>query len=445
VNGGNDQASLDGSIPRADDVTVRPYAAYKDSGQEWIGHIPTTWDVKPVKAVATCNDDVLDESTRSNHRISYIEISDVDSIAGVTASTDMEFASAPSRARRLVKDGDVIVSTVRTYLRAIAPMRNPATNTVVSTGFAVFRPRHIVPAFLAYIFRAEFLIAEIIARSVGVSYPAINASEISRLFIPVPPSAEQSAIAAFLDRETGKIDALVAEQERLMALLKEKRQAVISQAVTKGLNLNVKMKPSGVEWLGDVPQGWRVGHIKRFCRQITDGAHISPVTEGGVFDFVSTKDIDDNGINFSDCLKTSPESYEYMISTGCRPYVGDVLFSKDGTIGRAALVIDDHEFAVASSLIIIRPNKNIFYSRYLFWLLQSAVVLAQVECFVKGAGLPRLSIQNLLKVIGVLPPMVEQVEIACESARPRYPMPIADNLLSGLKYSAFRWGPDRRR
>uniref|UniRef100_UPI00397EE59C restriction endonuclease subunit S n=1 Tax=Salmonella sp. s57610 TaxID=3159697 RepID=UPI00397EE59C len=93
-------------------------------------------------------------------------------------------------------------------------------------------------------------VSEVIARSVGVSYPAINASELTRLPLPLPTTPEQTAIATFLDRETAKIDALVAEQEKLIALLQEKRQAVISHAVTKGLDPNVTMKDSGVEWLG---------------------------------------------------------------------------------------------------------------------------------------------------------------------------------------------------
>jgi type I restriction enzyme S subunit len=129
---------------------------------------------------------------------------------------------------------------------------------IASTGFAVIRPRSVDSVFLGYMFRSEFLIAEIISRSVGVSYPAINASDLMRLLIPVPHVDEQAAIVAFLDRETTKIDALIAEQEKLIALLNEKRQALISHAVTKGLDSNAPMKDSGIEWLGRVPAHWDV-------------------------------------------------------------------------------------------------------------------------------------------------------------------------------------------
>ncbi|MFG1410149.1 restriction endonuclease subunit S [Xanthobacter sp. VTT E-85241] len=243
-------------------MSVPRYDSYRDSGVEWLGEVPSHWAVVPLKAATSCNDEVLGEASDPSIEIEYIEISDVSPELGVTGSSVYAFSEAPSRARRIVRDGDVIVSTVRTYLRAIAPIVRPPANLIASTGFAVIRPRRIAQSYLGYLFFAEYLIAEIISRSAGVSYPAINASEIMRLTVPLPPLPEQAAIAAFLDRETAKIDALVEEQRRLIALLAEKRQAVISHAVTKGLDPTVPMKDSGVEWLGEVPAHWEVKRLK---------------------------------------------------------------------------------------------------------------------------------------------------------------------------------------
>ncbi|MBS1823408.1 MAG: restriction endonuclease subunit S [Acidobacteria bacterium] len=234
------------------------YPKYKGSGVEWLGEVPAHWEIKPIKAVASCNDDVLPESTDPTDEIVYVEISGVSPDKGITEAQTLAFGAAPSRARRRVRNGDVLVSTVRTYLRAIAPLSDPPENMIASTGFAVIRPRAVNSAFLGYLFRSEFLVVSIIARSVGVSYPAINASDLMRLSIPVPRVDEQSAIVAFLDRETVKIDALIAEQENLIALLKKKRQALISHAVTKGLDPNAPMKDSGIEWLGQIPAHWGV-------------------------------------------------------------------------------------------------------------------------------------------------------------------------------------------
>ena len=316
-------------------MSVAAYPAYLDSGVEWLGPIPEGWSVKPLWAMTTCNDDVLSDSTPSDYMIDYIEISDVDAVAGVRGRSELEFSAAPSRARRRVRDGDVIVSTVRTYLRAIAALESPSANTVVSTGFAVMRPRAVHAGYLAHLFRAEFLVNQIIARSVGVSYPAINASEISHLNVPVPSPDEQTAIAAFLDHETAKIDALVVEQERLIALLKEKRQAVISHAVTKGLDPNAPMKDSGVEWLGQVPAHWEVKALNRVVR---DGSSITygivqagPDIEGGI-PYIRTSDMAGTALPETGYLRTSLEiadAYQRSAVTE-----GDLVIAIRATVGK---------------------------------------------------------------------------------------------------------------
>lgn len=251
------------------------YPEYKDPGVEWLGEVPANWEVKPLKYVATYNDEVFPETTSGDYLINYVEISDVDEQSGITGCSEYTFAAAPSRARRVLKNGDVLISTVRTYLRAIAPVVNPPENLVGSTGFAVIRPvaERYYSGLLGYTLRAEWFISKVIAGSVGVSYPAINASDLVSLPVPVPPWKEQQCIATFLDHETARIDALIAEQQRLIALLKEKRQAVISHAVTKGLDPDAPMKDSGVEWLGDVPAHWVVAPIKMFFRFL-DGRRI---------------------------------------------------------------------------------------------------------------------------------------------------------------------------
>ena len=247
------------------------YPKYKPSGVEWLGEVPEGWGVAPLKTAASHNDDTIDEKTDPDTEILYVDISGVDALDGIKTKEPMLFGAAPSRARRRVKHGDTIVSTVRTYLRAIAQVRNPEENLIVSTGFAVVRPRALLsPDYVGYVLSAGYFIEQVIARSSGVSYPAINASDLVRIPVALPPLVEQTAIAEFLDRETGKIDGLVAQQRRLMELLKEKRQAVISHAATKGLNPHAPMKPSGIEWLGDVPAGWEVKRSDSFLTYSRD-------------------------------------------------------------------------------------------------------------------------------------------------------------------------------
>jgi type I restriction enzyme S subunit len=244
------------------------YPKYKPSGIEWLGEVPEHWDVKRLKYSASINDEALSETTTPDFEFRYVDISSVDPVDGVTSTEEMVFESAPSRARRIVRDGDTIVSTVRTYLRAIAPIHKPGTNLIVSTGFAVVRPRNVRSRFLSYALREASFVETVVARSVGVSYPAVNASDVATIPTPLPSPDEQDAIADYLDRETANIDALVAKKRELIEKLKEKRTALISRTVTRGLppdtaraaglDPNPKLKPTGIEWLGDVPEHWAV-------------------------------------------------------------------------------------------------------------------------------------------------------------------------------------------
>ncbi|WP_135470395.1 restriction endonuclease subunit S [Crenalkalicoccus roseus] len=310
-------------------MSLPAYPAYRDSGVAWLGRVPAGWGVALVKSVASCNDDVLPEDTTPDQIIEYVEISDVEADRGITRRSAMAFGDAPSRARRRVRPGDVLVSTVRTYLRAIATVPEDCDALVVSTGFAVFRPRRVHPGFLSYVFHSEYLISEIIARSVGVSYPAINASEIARLPIPLPPPAEQRAIAAFLDRECGKIDALVAEQERLIALLKEKRQAVISHAVTKGLDPTAPMKDSGVAWLGQVPAHWEVKRLKFLARVQTGVAKGRDLSGTDVIEvpYLRVANVQDGYLDLED-VATIQIARDELDRYGLQP--GDVLMNEGG-------------------------------------------------------------------------------------------------------------------
>src|SRR5581483_2963900 len=166
------------------------YSDYKPAGVEWLGNMPAHWKVKRLKYSTSINDENLPESTSPDFEFGYVDISSVDASAGITAVEEMVFEDAPSRARRIVRDGDTIVSTVRTYLRAIASVRAPRENLIVSTGFAVIRPKVIKSGFLSYALKESGFVEAVMARSVGVSYPAINASEIGMIRIPLPPSIE---------------------------------------------------------------------------------------------------------------------------------------------------------------------------------------------------------------------------------------------------------------
>lgn len=173
-----------------------------------------------------------------------------------------------------------------------------------------------------------------------------------------------------------------------------------------------RYKDSGVEWLGEVPEGWEVTHLKRFCKNITDGAHTSPDLSANDFPFVTVVNLESGILDFENCLYTSKQDYHYLVRNGCQPQKHDVLYSKDGTISKTAVIHEDKAFVVGSSFIIIKPILRRVESIYLSYLLSSSIMCYQARIYVKGASLPRISIFNITKLIALFPPLLEQQAIA---------------------------------
>ncbi|MBP2549689.1 type I restriction enzyme S subunit [Neorhizobium galegae] len=213
-----------------------------------------------LKFAATINDEALPENVDPDFEIAYVDIGNVDSSGTIHEIVDYRFEAAPSRARRIVQDGDVIISTVRTYLQAIAPIISPPENLIVSTGFAVVRPRSSLldPGFCRYAVREPRFLAEVEMRSTGISYPAINASEIGDIVIALPELPVQRRTSAFLDAELAQIDALIEAKQKLLDLLAEKRRTLVAEAIMRGLDRSAPLRPCGIEWLGDIPAHWKI-------------------------------------------------------------------------------------------------------------------------------------------------------------------------------------------
>ena len=248
---------------------------------------------KPLKRLTGINRAVLPESTPEDYEIEYVDISNVSGMGKILGSETLLFGKAPSRARRIAREGDTIVSTVRTYLRAITSIQNPPPNLVVSTGFATLTPgSELDGSYFSYLAKTEQFIHDVVSRSTGVSYPAITPTELGNILISYPPLPAQRRIAAYLDQETAQIDTLVAEKQALLKLLEEKRASLISHAVTRGLNPKAKLKPSGIPWLGDVPVHWEVLPLKRLTTTIKTGTtpNTDDVTVEGDFDWYTPGD-----------------------------------------------------------------------------------------------------------------------------------------------------------
>jgi type I restriction enzyme S subunit len=394
------------------DMKYSAYPKYKKSGVEWLGDVPAHWEVERLQYQASINDEAYPETMEPDFEILYVDISSVDSVNGIIKKEPMIFENAPSRARRIVRDGDTIISTVRTYLRAIAPVEKPEANLTASTGFAVIRPRLINKKYLSKMITAPFFVEEIVSRSVGVSYPAINASDIGLIAIPVPSFSEQRAIAEFLDRETGRIDELITKKERLIDLLKEKRTALISHAVTKGLNPKVKMKPSGVEWLGDVPEHWEVSRFRRLICYIRNGTSTTQVEETDCMlpvtriETISKGIIDFDKIGFVEPFHGSEQF---------RLKKGDLLLSHINSlsmIGNCAIYCSDLPLYSGMNLLRIIPNGQI-HPKWLWYFVVHDGFKKTLSSRAKPAiNQASLTTNQIKEMIIVIPTYSEQQSIA---------------------------------
>lgn len=386
----------------------RKYQSHRSSGVPWLGDIPSGWAVKPIKYLATYNDEVLPESADSEAEITYVEISDVSEYGGVRLNASIRFKDAPSRARRIVRKDDVLVSTVRTYLRAVAAVRETVPNLIASTGFAVLRAAGIEAGFLRYAMLTEYVIDEIISRSVGVSYPAINASDLVRVKLPVPPPQEQLAIAAFLDCETAEIDTFIAHQKELIVLLAERRAAVIKRAVTKGLDRSAVMKDSGLEWLGAVPAQWKLVPLRWKSRLITG---ITPATtepeyyseDESDFHWIRPEDLNESGAPTT-ATKYLSERGEGQVRHLMPESV--LLCCIGATLGKVG--ITDREASTNQQITAV--VSTYWNGKYLFYSMQSA--RQEIEALSVGNTIPILNNSKLGALRLPHPEIDEQKSIA---------------------------------
>lgn len=381
----------------------------KDSGIEWIGEIPETWNAYRIKYCAELDKEKLSEKTDYEYEFRYIDIGSVTEYGGIGETTEMNFGKSPSRARMIVHDGDTIISTVRTYLKAVAYI-DALKKHICSTGFCVVSPKEkaMFPRFAYYMLQSEYVVQTVVSRSVGVSYPAISTSEIGDIKIPLPRFAEQKSIAAFLDGKCAEIDAAIAAKEKTNALLKERRQSLIYEAVTKGLDATVPMKDSSIEWLGMIPETWSTWRMKHLAkRPLQYGANATGIEyEKGLPRYVRITDITDDRRLSQEGKQSLPIEIaaDYMLSDG------DILFARSGaTSGKSYYYqAEDGECCFAGYLICFRADKSKVNSKLLYYytLTQAYEQWAQ-QIFIQ-ATIQNISAEKYENLVFAIPATMEE-------------------------------------
>ena len=394
----------------------QPYPTYKDSGVEWLGAIPEHWKVMPIKFALDIpiTDGPHETPELYDEGIPFIS---AESIKNDRIDFDKKrgFISLEEHKRfsRKYKPqyGDVYMVKSGATTGNVARVETEEEFNIWSP-LAVLRPNKDVTTtnFLFYAMKSKpFFYSVELSWSFGTQQN-IGMGVISNIRIVLPPLPEQQKIAEFLDQETGKIDKLITKKERLIELLKEKRTALISHAVTKGLNPDVPMKDSGVEWLGEIPEHWKVKRLKFLTRQIIDGTHFTPTYAVEGVPFLRVTDIQESVINFEQ-VKLIPESEHKELIKRCNPEKGDLLLSKNGTIGVPRIVDWNHKFSIFVSLCLIKVRKllSVHYSYYFFL---SHEIKSQMSYGTKTNTVMNLHLDKIREFIFTFPPLPEQQKIA---------------------------------
>lgn len=385
--------------------------AMKESGVQWLGEIPAHWDVKPVYTL-TLATDKRDPSQKPYTEFRYIDVSSISSeLNQISAFEELMGYDAPTRARNVVFEGDTIFATVRPYLRNIALIPIELHDSICSTGYCVLRPERIKlkSCYLFYSCISAGFVASVEVHQQGVSYPAVSDRVVRRQVIPLPPLHEQRAIASYLDRETAKIDSLIGETEALNALLSEKRVALISRAVTKGLGAGVEMKESGVEWLGEIPAHWDVKRLK-FVGESIIGLTYSPtdVTDeaNGIL-VLRASNIQNGRLAFYDAVYVDTKIPKKLFTREddiliCSRSGSRALIGKNAKItGRAVGV------SFGAFMTVFRSQ----YSDYLSYVFDSTLFEQQSSLFMTST-INQLTISILNNIQVSFPPLHEQRAIA---------------------------------
>jgi type I restriction enzyme S subunit len=365
------------------------YPNYKPSGVEWLGDVPEHWDVVPPKLRA-----------RARAGGTLIKGQCADEWAeglfpGFSASGQDVWLEVPA-----YEGAAIVLSAVGA--RCGKSFKADGAWGVVANTHCIFPREGADRNFLWYVTNEESW-----WEKGGSAQPFVKVNETLARKWAFPPADEQQAIAAFLDSETAKIDALVAEQERLIELLKEKRQAVISHAVTKGLNPDVSMKDSGIEWLGRVPAHWEVVGLTKYLQSVVDYRGRTPTkVDDGVF-LVTARNIRNGAIDYSASEEfIAAAEYETVMSRG-KPLVGDVLFTTEAPLGQVAN-IDRIDIALAQRIIKFRGETERVDNYFLKYWLMGSFAQADMEQLATGSTALGIKGSKVGQLRLCLPPVAEQ-------------------------------------
>ncbi len=390
---------------------LKPYPAYKDSGVPWLGQVPEHWAIRRGKVLFRCID--VRSSTGQE------ELLTVSSDRGVvprrSASVTM-FRAESYLGYKLCWPGDLVINSLWAWSRGLGVSRY---HGIVSSAYGVYRLRREFEQHAQFVH--EFVRSvpfqwELQVRSKGIWISRLQLTDEAFLGapFPLPPEDETLAIVRFLKYLDRRIRRYIRAKQKLIKLLEEQRQAIINSAVTRGLDPNVRLKPSGVQWLGDVPAHWAVVRLKFVAARIVDCLHATPhYSDNGQFPAIRTADISPGIVRIEKARRIEADEYARWTER-LRPEAADVLYSREGErFGIAASVPKGVFLCVSQRMMVFRIRLE-HNPVFVMWLLNSKQVYAQACQDVMGATAPHVNVSTICNYSFALPPRSEQDSLVVE-------------------------------
>ena len=378
---------------------MQRYDSYKDSGVKWLGEIPSHWEI--------CKSKYLWEENVSLSANGYEELLSVSQYDGVTPAKG-DSRSESLKCYKIVSEDDLVINIMLAWLGGLGVSKY---NGIVSPAYCVYKMiGDANPRFLHFLYKTPLYLAEFARHSTGVvpSRWRMYSDDFGQVLTLLPPINEQDAIANYLDTATSKIDEAIAQQQKMIDLLNERKQIIINNAVTKGLDPYVKMKPSGIDWIGDIPVHWEVKKIKYIAnvkgRIGFKGYSASDLVEEGAYS-LGGKHITNNIVDLTEptflSWKKYYESPEIMIKKG------DIVTAQRGSLGHTAIIEEDIGPATINPSLVLITNIKC-YNKYLYWYLLSYPILKTMEVLNTATAVPMLSQKQIENMTIAMPSYKEQ-------------------------------------
>lgn len=387
------------------------YEKYKDSGIAWIGNIPEHWEVKRLKNVSDFNPP-NDQSISNFSEVGYLPMERLKN--GYMLPSVINVYNL-TQGLTFFKENDIVMAKVTPCFENgnIAIAKNLINNCGFgSSELFIFRVRSINRKYFFYLLQEEKIKEVCKSTMIGTGgLKRISPTFMRNLLLPIPPILEQQSIATYLDQKCGEIDELITLQEEMITKLQSYKQSVITEAVTKGLDKNVPLKDSGIEWIGEIPEHWICTVFKKFLSEPMQYGANEPAEECNYNDprYIRITDIKDDGTLRDDTFKSLPleKAKEYMLTKG------DLLFARSGaTVGKTFLYKEDYAACFAGYLIKARCNKNELLPNFVFYYTLSNVYQNWknsifIQSTIQNIGADKYSVMPI-----IIPPLSEQQSIA---------------------------------